>query len=269
MCSLQSLTCSQVQLLPRQWMVGPSSDSRLWLGETPAGASSAGNDSQRREGEADGPQGQRPARVSRGGPSWTEFVRPAHQAVVAFAGADMINRAEPRACGHSREPRFLDPEPGMERNVGSASNGSRERLRKGAERRGWLPTVLEMWPSEKCGAPHFTGENPPYGMIRGGGGNEVDGLMTFRHDARKGRYLGSHWPNHVRASALLDHYFWLYGPPRTNPSSAGTSCHILPRTFLSCSSHTIHASRSVCPGTPLAPTLSAKRPGRAASPRQP
>ena len=51
-----------------------------------------------------------------------------------------------------------------------------------------------------------TGENPPYGMIRWGGGNEVDGLMTFCHDARKGRYLGSHWPNHVRASALLDQY---------------------------------------------------------------
>src|ERR1035438_5862352 len=64
----------------------------------------------------------------------------------------------------------------------------RERLRKGAERRGWLPT----------------GETPPYGMIRGGGGNEVDGLMTFCHDARKGRYIGSHWPNHVRASAPLD-----------------------------------------------------------------
>src|ERR1035438_5862351 len=56
---------------------------------------------QRREGEANGPQGQRPARVSRGGPSWTEFVRTAHQAVVGFAGADMINRAEPRACGHA------------------------------------------------------------------------------------------------------------------------------------------------------------------------
>jgi len=25
----------------------------------------------------------------------------------------------------------------------------------------------------------------------------VDGLMTFCHDARKGRYMGSHWPNHV------------------------------------------------------------------------
>src|SRR6266850_5577697 len=28
--------------------------------------------------------------------------------------------------------------------------------------------------------------------------------MTVCHDARKGRYIGSHWPNHVRASALLD-----------------------------------------------------------------
>jgi hypothetical protein len=42
-CSLRSLTCLQVQVLPRQWMVGPSSHSRLWLGETPAGASSAVN----------------------------------------------------------------------------------------------------------------------------------------------------------------------------------------------------------------------------------
>ena len=42
-CSLQSLTCLQVQILPRQWMVGPSSDSRPWMGETPIGASSAVN----------------------------------------------------------------------------------------------------------------------------------------------------------------------------------------------------------------------------------
>src|ERR1017187_5039729 len=38
----------------------------------------------------------------------------------------------------------------------------------------------------------------------GGRGNEVDGLMTICHDARKGRYTGSHWPKHIRASALLD-----------------------------------------------------------------
>ena len=43
MCSHQSLTCLQVQVLPRQGMVGPSSDSRPWLGETLAGASSVVN----------------------------------------------------------------------------------------------------------------------------------------------------------------------------------------------------------------------------------
>jgi hypothetical protein len=42
-CSLWSLTCLQVKVLPRQWMVGPSSHSRLGLGETPVGASSAVN----------------------------------------------------------------------------------------------------------------------------------------------------------------------------------------------------------------------------------
>jgi hypothetical protein len=43
MCSLQSLTCLQVQVLPRQGMVGPRSDSRPWPGETLVGASSAVN----------------------------------------------------------------------------------------------------------------------------------------------------------------------------------------------------------------------------------
>src|ERR1017187_5987556 len=43
MCSLQPLSCSQVQVLPRQGMVGPSSDSRPWLKETSAGSSSAVN----------------------------------------------------------------------------------------------------------------------------------------------------------------------------------------------------------------------------------
>jgi len=30
-----------------------------------------------------------------------------------------------------------------------------------------------------------------------GRGNDLDGLMTICHDARKGRYIGSHWPNHL------------------------------------------------------------------------
>jgi hypothetical protein len=110
MCSLRPLTHLQVQDLPRQGMVGPSSDSRLTK--------------RKREDEANGPQGQRPARVSRGGPSWTEFVRLADQAVVAIAGTEMINRAEPRACGHSRGSRRLDTEPEAERTAGPASNAA-------------------------------------------------------------------------------------------------------------------------------------------------
>jgi len=42
-CSLQPWTCLQVKVLPRQWVVGPSSDSRPRRGETLAGASSAVN----------------------------------------------------------------------------------------------------------------------------------------------------------------------------------------------------------------------------------
>src|ERR1039457_7039901 len=79
---------------------------------------------QRRESEANGPQGQRPARVSRRGPSWTEFVRLADQAVGAFAGKDMIKRAGPRGWWHSRGSRRLDAEPETERTAGPASNAA-------------------------------------------------------------------------------------------------------------------------------------------------
>jgi hypothetical protein len=54
---------------------------------------------QRREGEANRPKRAKTGQRKLNQPSWTEFVRLADQAVVAFAGADMINRAEPRACG--------------------------------------------------------------------------------------------------------------------------------------------------------------------------
>ena len=120
---------------------------------------------QRREGEANGPQGQRPARVSRGGPSWTEFVRPAHQAVVAFAGAGMINCAEPRACGHSREPIHLDPEPDTERNAGSVSNAAGTGCgRSRSDEAGFQP----YW-----GKPAVRHDPRGWRKRRGGGGNEV------------------------------------------------------------------------------------------------
>jgi len=117
---------------------------------------------QRREGEAN-----RPTRAKTGQrklikPSWTEFVRLADQAVVAFAGADMINRAEPRACGRSRGSRRLDTEPGT-KEPQALCQTQPEWLRKGAA-----------WPRR---ASNRNGENPPYGMNRGGGGNVS---MTWR-----------------------------------------------------------------------------------------
>src|ERR1019366_916871 len=112
---------------------------------------------QRREGEAN-----RPTRAKTGQrklikPSWTEFVRLADQAVVAIAGADMITRAERRACGCSRRSRRLDTKwPGTD---------ERQLLRQTKPRKvseGRRRTRL---------ASSRTGENPPYGMNRGGGGN--------------------------------------------------------------------------------------------------
>src|ERR1019366_1807806 len=112
---------------------------------------------QRREGEAN-----RPTRAKTGQrklikPSWTEFVRLADQAVVAIAGADMINRAERRACGCSRRSRRLDTKwPGTD---------ERQLLRQTKPRK-----VSEV-PRRKWVFSSRTGENPPYGMNRGGGGN--------------------------------------------------------------------------------------------------
>ncbi len=63
---------------------------------------------QRREGEASGPIRAKTGQSKLRKPNWTEFVRLADQAVVAFAGADMINRAEPRAGGRTRGSRRLD-----------------------------------------------------------------------------------------------------------------------------------------------------------------
>ncbi len=137
---------------------------------------------QSREGEAKGPQGQRPARVSRGGPTWTEFVRLADQAVVAIAGAGMINRAEPRACGHSRGSRRLDSEPETERTAGPASNEAGNGFgRAPGDEAGFQPC----W-----GKPAV--RNEPRGWR-----NRRHDLMAICHDARKGRYSGSHWSKPV------------------------------------------------------------------------
>ena len=150
---------------------------------------------QRREGEANGPRGQRPPRASRTGPSWTEFVRPAHQAVVAFAGAGMINRAEPRACGHSREPIRLDSEPDTERNAGSASNAAGDGCGRAR--------------SDKAGFQPYWGKLAVRDEQRGWGKRRHD-LMAICHDARKGRNIGSHWSKPVapplHSTSLKRHY---------------------------------------------------------------
>ena len=137
---------------------------------------------QRREGEANSPRGQRPPGASRAGPSWTEFVRPAHQAVVAFAGAGIINRAEPRACGHSREPIYLDSEPDTERNAGSASNAAGDGCGRAR--------------SDKAGFQPYREKLAVRDEQRGWGKRRQD-LMAVCHDARKGRNIGIHWSKPV------------------------------------------------------------------------
>ena len=132
----------------------------------------------RREGEANGPRGQRPARASRRGPSWTEFVRLAHQAVTAFAGAGMINRAEPRACGSSREPIGRDPEPGPK--------GTQARCQTQPE------TAAEGHRATRLGLQPYRGKPAVRNEKRGWGKRRQD-LMAICHDARKSRYIGSHW----------------------------------------------------------------------------
>jgi hypothetical protein len=150
---------------------------------------------QRREGEAN-----RPTRAKTGQrklikPNWTEFVRLADQAVVAFAGADMINRAEPRACGCSRRSRRLDTK--------WPETDERQLLRQTKPRRvseGRRRTRL---------ASSRTGENPPYGMNRGGGGNAGMTRGLFATMPERADTKGSHWskpvapPLHSTSSFLL------------------------------------------------------------------
>ena len=137
---------------------------------------------QRRESEASGPRGQRPSRVSRTGPSWTELVRLAHQAVVAIAGADMINRAEPRACGHSRGSRRLDTEPETERTAGSASNETGDGFGRAQ--------------GDEAGFQPYWGKPAVRNDKRGWRKRRHD-LMAICHDARKSRHIGSHWSKTV------------------------------------------------------------------------
>jgi hypothetical protein len=178
MCSLRALTYLQVQDLPRQGMVGPRSDNP-----------------QRREGETNGPQGQRPARVSRRSPTWTEFVRLADRAVVARAGTGMINRAEPRACGYSRGSRRLDTEPETEITAGSASKAAVVGCgRAQDDQAGFQPYWGKPLPAPGGERARQAGavRNDKRGQRKCG-----QDLMAICHHARKGRHTGSHWSKPV------------------------------------------------------------------------
>ena len=133
---------------------------------------------QRREGEANRPARAKTGQRRRIKPNWTEFVSLAQQAVVALAGAGMINRAEPRACGHSRGSRRLDPEPETDRTAGPALNEAGHGFgRTQGDEAGFQP----YW-----GKPGLRNEPRRWR-------NRRHDLMAIRHDARKGRRSGSHW----------------------------------------------------------------------------
>ena len=125
-------------------------------------------------------------------PNWTEFVRLADQAVVAIAGADMINRAAPRACGCSRRSRRLDT-----KWPGTGERQLRCQTKPGRVSEGRRMTRL---------ASSGTGENPPYGMNRGGGGNEGKTWWPFatmlgRADTQEAIGLNRAPPLHSTSSA--------------------------------------------------------------------
>ncbi len=171
MCSLQPWTCLQVGVLPRQWMVGPSSDSRPRQRETLAGASSAAN-----------------GRACR----WPQAVGGDWSAALANVQAATLRTdccpesgsfsEEPRACGHSRGPIHLDSEPDTERNAGSASNAAGHGCGRAR--------------SDKAGFQPYRGKLAVRDETRGRGKRGQD-PMAVCHDARKGRNIGSHWSKPV------------------------------------------------------------------------
>ena len=65
--------------------------------------------------------------------------------VAWIAGARVINRAEPRACGHSRDPSRLDTEPETERNVSATSDRTSNGL---AELKGRIEAWISSQPAE-------------------------------------------------------------------------------------------------------------------------
>src|SRR3974377_452875 len=160
--------------------------------------------------------------------AWSEWIGGINWGPSAVGGSDPqpggiihkpLGGRQRRRCGHSKRRTFRKIQPeGEPRATGPAVVVRSPRCRLVARpttdktRGGETPTVTaykqaptrpRRWPWHQVGLKPYWGK-PAVRNFRGGRGNEVNGLMTVCHDARKGRYIKSHWPNHVRASALLD-----------------------------------------------------------------
>ena len=160
--------------------------------------------------------------------AWSEWTGGINWGTSAAGGSDPqldgiihkpLGGRQRRRCGHSkhRAGRTIQPV-GEPRATGLVVVVRSPRCRLAARpiteqtRRNEIPTAmvykqaltrLRRWLWRCTGLKPYWGK-PAVRNFRGGRGNEVDGLMAVCHDARKGRYIGSHCPNHVRASALLD-----------------------------------------------------------------
>src|SRR5438309_158493 len=117
-----------------------------------------------------------------------------------------------RRCGHSKRRAGWTIQPvGEPRATGPAVVVRSSRCRVDASPTteqtpgNEIPTVTaykralaraRRWPWRQAGLKPYWGK-PTVRNFRGGGGNEVDGLMTVCHTTRKGGYVGSHWPNNI------------------------------------------------------------------------
>ena len=115
-----------------------------------------------------------------------------------------------RGCGHSKRRASRTTQPvGEPRATGRACSRQKSHVplgRKshyGITRAEEIATVAAYKSRDTERRSLLTARLKPYWgkpavrNFRGGRGNEVDGLLTVCHAARKGGYIGSHWPNHV------------------------------------------------------------------------
>jgi len=193
-----------MRVLPRQGMVGPSSDSRRWLRETSAGASSAVN-------------GRDCRRLRTAGGDWPDALANVQAGTLREnCRLELASFSEASEEGILEQPNrdrngegFYGPGISHQKNWvsrrgrDSGMYGQYDKAKKG--RRGERPTSL---------ASSRTGENPPRGMNGGGGGNigMTRGLfatMPERADTPEAIALNSDAPPLHSTSSFYDNFFLL------------------------------------------------------------